>query len=36
MRTSYMAIHTDEELDCILDAFRKVGVKHGVIGSNGS
>lgn len=31
MRTSYMATHTDEELDFILDAFRKVGRKHGII-----
>jgi 8-amino-7-oxononanoate synthase len=36
MRTSYMATHTDEELDMILDAFRRVGLKHGVIGRNGS
>lgn len=35
MRTSYMATHTDEELDYILDAFRKVGLKHGVISNNG-
>lgn len=35
MRTSYMATHTDEELDQILDAFFRVGVKHGVIGTNG-
>jgi len=31
MRTSYMATHTDEELDFILEAFQKVGKKHGVI-----
>jgi 8-amino-7-oxononanoate synthase len=36
MRTSYMATHTDEELDYILEAFRRVGLKHGVIGQNGS
>ena len=36
MRTSYMATHTDEELDYILDAFRRVGKKHGVIDRNGS
>lgn len=36
MRTSYMATHTDEELDFILDAFRRVGKKHGVIAANGS
>ncbi|HLT47211.1 MAG TPA: aminotransferase class I/II-fold pyridoxal phosphate-dependent enzyme [Rubricoccaceae bacterium] len=35
MRTSYMATHTDDELDHILDAFHKVGLKHGVIGRNG-
>ena len=36
MRTSYMATHTDEELDQILDAFRVVGTKHGIIGTNGT
>jgi 8-amino-7-oxononanoate synthase len=35
MRTSYMATHTDEELDQILEAFHKVGTKHGIIGTNG-
>lgn len=35
MRTSYMATHTDDELDFILDAFARVGVKHGVIERNG-
>ncbi|MEM1043161.1 MAG: pyridoxal phosphate-dependent aminotransferase family protein [Bacteroidota bacterium] len=35
MRTSYMATHTDEELDFILDAFERVGRRHGVIGKNG-
>ena len=35
MRTSYMATHTDEELDFILDAFHRVGKKHGIIGANG-
>ena len=35
MRTSYMATHTDEELDFILDAFRRVGKKHGVLAQNG-
>lgn len=35
MRTSYMATHSNEELDQILDAFHKVGKQHGVIGSNG-
>lgn len=36
MRTSYMATHTDEEMDYILDAFQRVGKRHGVIGSNGT
>ena len=36
MRTSYMATHTDEELDFILEAFRRIGKKHGVIHTNGS
>ena len=36
MRTSYMATHTDDELDHILDAFRRVGKKHGVVKSNGA
>ncbi|MDX1530557.1 MAG: aminotransferase class I/II-fold pyridoxal phosphate-dependent enzyme [Rhodothermales bacterium] len=35
MRTSYMATHSDEELDFILAAFQKVGLKHGVIRQNG-
>lgn len=35
MRTSYMATHTDDELDHILEAFHKVGKKLGVIGQNG-
>ncbi|MTI88879.1 MAG: aminotransferase class I/II-fold pyridoxal phosphate-dependent enzyme [Balneolaceae bacterium] len=35
LRTSYMASHTDEHLDRILDAFRKVGIKHGIIDRNG-
>ena len=35
MRTSYMATHTNEDLDFILDAFIKVGKVHGVIGANG-
>jgi 8-amino-7-oxononanoate synthase len=35
MRTSYMATHTDEELDQILEAFHKVGKKYGIIGTNG-
>ncbi len=36
MRTSYMATHSDDELDQILEAFHHVGKKHGVIGRNGS
>ncbi len=35
MRTSYMATHSNDELDFILEAFRKVGLKNGVISSNG-
>ena len=36
MRTSYMATHTNDELDYILEAFRRVGIKNGVISSNGT
>lgn len=36
MRTSYMATHSDDDLEHILDAFHKVGKKHGVISTNGS
>jgi 8-amino-7-oxononanoate synthase len=37
LRTSYMATHTNEDLDYILEAFYKVGRKHEVIGgTNGS
>ena len=35
LRTSYMASHTDEHLNQILEAFRKVGLKHGIIDRNG-
>jgi len=35
MRTSYMATHTNEELDFILNAFRRVGRKHRVL-NNGT
>ncbi len=35
LRTSYMATHTDEHLDKILSAFRKVGINRGIIDSNG-
>jgi len=36
LRTSYMATHTNEDLDFILDAFYRVGRKHGIVSSNGS
>ena len=35
MRTSYMATHSDEELDEILDIFQRVGIRHGVITKDG-
>lgn len=35
MRTSYMATHTDEELDEILTIFQRVGIKHGIITEDG-
>jgi 8-amino-7-oxononanoate synthase len=35
MRTSYMATHSDEELDFILGAFERVGLRHGVIAPGG-
>lgn len=35
VRTSYMATHTNDQLDQILEAFYKVGVKNGIIGKNG-
>jgi 7-keto-8-aminopelargonate synthetase-like enzyme len=31
LRTSYMATHTEEQLDRVLDAFARVGKKLGVI-----
>jgi len=31
IRTSYSATHTDEQLDHVLESFRKVGKKYGVI-----
>jgi 7-keto-8-aminopelargonate synthetase-like enzyme len=31
LRTSYMATHTDAQLDRILDAFERAGRKLGVI-----
>ena len=36
LRTSYMAPHTDDELDFILEAFKRVGKKHGVLSNNGA
>jgi 8-amino-7-oxononanoate synthase len=35
LRTSYMASHTNDHLDSILEAFRKVGIRHGIIDQNG-
>jgi 8-amino-7-oxononanoate synthase len=35
LRSSYMATHTDDHLDQILEAFRKVGIKNGIIDQNG-
>lgn len=35
IRTSYMATHTNDQLDSILDAFRKVGIRRGIIDQNG-
>lgn len=35
VRTSYMASHTDDHLNKILEAFRKVGIEHGIIDRNG-
>lgn len=35
LRTSYMASHTNDHLDRILEAFRKVGLKNGIIDQNG-
>jgi 8-amino-7-oxononanoate synthase len=31
LRTSYMATHTDEQLDCVLDIFARVGKQVGLI-----
>ncbi|TNE74622.1 aminotransferase class I/II-fold pyridoxal phosphate-dependent enzyme [bacterium] len=36
VRTSYMATHTNDQLDQILDAFRTVGIKNGIIDGNGN
>jgi 8-amino-7-oxononanoate synthase len=35
VRTSYSATHTNDQLDAILEAFKKVGIKHGIIDKNG-
>ncbi|MFA5670228.1 MAG: aminotransferase class I/II-fold pyridoxal phosphate-dependent enzyme [Balneolaceae bacterium] len=35
LRTSYMASHTDDHLNQILEAFKKVGIKNGIIDNNG-
>jgi len=35
IRTSYMASHTEDHLNQILDAFKIVGLKHGLIDNNG-
>jgi len=35
LRTSYMATHTDDHLDRIISAFRKVGIERGIIDRNG-
>lgn len=35
IRTSYMAIHTDEQLEFILEKFAKVGRQFGLIGGSG-
>ena len=36
MRTSYMATHTDAELQRVLDVFEKVGLEQGVIAKGGT
>lgn len=36
LRTSYMASHTHYHLNRILEAFKKVGLKHGMIDGNGN
>jgi 8-amino-7-oxononanoate synthase len=35
IRTSYMASHTDEDLDYVLDVLEKLGKQFGIIGNNG-
>jgi 8-amino-7-oxononanoate synthase len=32
LRTSYMATHTDEQLDFVLEQLERVGKKYGVLG----
>jgi 8-amino-7-oxononanoate synthase len=36
VRTSYMATHTNQQLDAILEAFKKIGMKMGIIDGNGN
>ncbi len=36
MRTSFMATHSNDELDFILEKFTRVGVKHGIVNRNGA
>lgn len=36
MRTSYMATHSNNELDAILGAFERVGIRHGIITPQGT
>jgi len=36
VRTSYMATHTNSQLDAILDAFKRVGIQLGIIDANGN
>jgi 8-amino-7-oxononanoate synthase len=36
VRTSYMATHTNSQLDAILDAFKHVGIQLGIIDANGN
>lgn len=36
VRTSYMATHTNQQLDAILEAFKKIGMKMGIIDGKGN
>jgi 8-amino-7-oxononanoate synthase len=36
VRTSYMATHTNQQLDAILEAFKKIGMKMGIIDGQGN